>query len=161
MSGADEGGESACAMPQHGDVVEHLTDPALAQLVRDLADAVVIADRAGDVVLWNEAATRLLGWTESDMVGRPLDTIIPERLRARHNAGFHHTMETGVTKYGESMLQVPALHRDGHSLSIAFTVTLMWRPGQKAPYAIAAVMRDDSERWELARAARLAGQTGD
>ena len=156
MSDADEGGESACAMPQHGDVVEELTDPALAQLLRDLADAVVIADRAGDVVLWNGGATRLLGWAEADMVGRPLDTIIPERLRARHNAGLHHTMETGVTKYVESMLQVPALHRDGHSVSIAFTVTLMWRPGQKAPYAIAAVMRDDSERWELARAAHRA-----
>lgn len=159
MNDPEVGGEAACALSQHGDAVEVLGDGALAQLVRDLADAVVVADRAGDVVLWNDAASRLLGWTAVEVVGRPLDTIIPERLRARHNAGFHQTMETGQTRYGESMLEVPALHRDGHTLSIAFTVTLMWQDGQKAPYAIAAVMRDDTERWELARAARTSART--
>lgn len=153
-----EGGEAACALPLTGDVVEHLPDPALAQLLRDLGDAVVIADRAGDVLFWNDAATRLLGWTSEEMVGRPMSAIVPERLRARHDAGFHRTMETGETRYGTSMLQVPAQHRDGHTLSVAFTVTLMWSPGQKAPYAIAAVMRDDTERWELARAAATGGR---
>lgn len=152
--GVAEGGEDACALDVHGDVVEHLSDAALAQVLRDTPDAVIVADRAGDVLLWNAAATRLLGWSADEMVGRPMSGIVPERLRARHDAGFHHTMETGETSYGERMLQVPAQHRDGHTLSVAFTVTLMWRPGQKAPYAIAAIMRDDSERWELARAAR-------
>ena len=153
MEGPDEGGEAACALPLHGDVVEQLPDAALAQLVRDLADAVVVADRAGDVLLWNRGAERLLGWSADDMVGAPLDRIVPERLRARHDAGYHHTMETGETRYADDLLQVPALHRDGHTVSVAFTVSLMWGPGQKAPYAIAAVMRDDTERWELRRAA--------
>lgn len=152
----DEGGESACSMTVHGDVVEDLPDVALAQLLRDLADAVVVADRAGDILLWNAGATRLFGWSADEAIGRPLSIIIPERLRARHDAGFHRTMETGETKYGESMLEVPALHRDGHSFSIAFTVSMMFAPGQKAPYAIAAVLRDDTERWELLRAARQA-----
>ncbi|MBK5221464.1 MAG: PAS domain S-box protein [Acidimicrobiia bacterium] len=143
-------------MTVHGDVVEDLPDVALAQLLRDLADAVVVADRAGDILLWNAGATRLFGWSADEAIGRPLSIIIPERLRARHDAGFHRTMETGETKYGESMLEVPALHRDGHSFSIAFTVSMMFAPGQKAPYAIAAVLRDDTERWELLRAARQA-----
>ncbi|QGG93677.1 PAS domain S-box protein [Actinomarinicola tropica] len=157
MATDELGGEAACALPVHGDVVEELTDHALADVLRRTSDAVVVADRAGDVLLWNDGATRLLGWTAEQMVGRPMSAIVPERLRARHDAGFHRTMETGETQYGDSMLQVPAQHRDGHTVSVAFTVTLLWHPGQKAPYAIAAIMRDDTERWELARAVRLSG----
>lgn len=153
----EHGGESACALGLHGDVVEELSDHALAEVLRRTPDAVIVADRAGDVLLWNDAATRLLGWSAQEMVGRPMAAIVPERLRARHDAGFHHTMETGETRYGDSMLQVPAQHRDGHTVSVAFTVTLLWHEGQKAPYAIAAIMRDDTERWELARSARVSG----
>lgn len=154
----ETGGEAACALPQHGDVVEGLTDHALAEVLRTTGDAVVVADRTGDVLLWNDGATRLLGWTAEEMVGRPMSVIVPERLRARHDAGYHRTMETGETRYGDSLLQVPAQHREGHTVSVAFTVTLLWHPGQKAPYAIAAIMRDDTERWELARAAARAGR---
>lgn len=39
-----------------------------------------------------------------------------------------------------------AFHRDGNALSIAFTVTLVIRPGEQRPHAIAAVIRDDTAR---------------
>jgi hypothetical protein len=64
-------------------------------------------------------------------------------------------MATGETRYGGSrILEVPALHRDGHTLSIAFTVTLLHRPGERRPFAIAAVVRDDTERWQERREVR-------
>jgi hypothetical protein len=55
-------------------------------------------------------------------------------------------METGHTEYGSRLLEVPAVHRDGHTISIAFTVTLLLRPGERRPEAIAAVLRDDTTR---------------
>lgn len=55
-------------------------------------------------------------------------------------------MASGHTEYGNRLLEVPALHRDGHTLSIAFTVTLVIRHGEQAPDAIAAVIRDDTAR---------------
>lgn len=70
--------------------------------------------------------------------------IIPDRLRARHRERYRRVMETGQTEYANRLLEVPALHRDGHTLSIAFTVTLSTRPGDKQPHAIAAVIRDDT-----------------
>src|SRR5687768_3313092 len=100
-------------------------DDLLAQLVHVLADAVVIADRDGTIIFWNVAAERLFGWSTVEALGQTLDIIIPERLRSRHWAGYHEVMATGRTKYGERLLEVPALHRDGRRLSIAFTVTLL------------------------------------
>lgn len=126
----------------------------LAELVRALADAVVIADPEGTITFWNDAATRVFGWSAAEAVGATLDLIIPERHRARHDAGYQRVMASGQTSYGDRLLEVPALHREGRPLSIAFTVTLLKRPGEQAPYAIAAVVRDDTERWQERRRLR-------
>lgn len=142
---ADEGGEAPC-FGHLFDEPPAFSDQVLADLVRRLADAVVIAGRDGRIELWNDAATRVFGWTADEAVGQSLDVIIPERLRARHWAGYHQTMTTGQTSYGDRLLEVPALHRDGRTLSIAFTVTLL-RAADDTPHAIAAVIRDDTQRW--------------
>lgn len=139
------------------------SDASLARLVRDLADAVIVADHAGTIVFWNAAAERIFGWPPDEAVGKSLDLVIPERLRARHWAGYHETMATGHTDYGDRLLEVPALHRDGRTLSIAFTVTLMQQ--SDGEHAIAAVIRDDTERWQARRRleaelASLRGHTG-
>lgn len=156
----DEGGEAPC----FAHLINHaqLTNDDLADLVRQLADAVVVADSDGVITFWNDAATRMFGWSAAEAVGRSLDLIIPERFRERHWAGYRHTMATGHTSYGDRLLEVPALHRDGHTVSIAFTVTLLFAGGT-APRAIAAVVRDDTARWHERRRLRaeLAHLRGD
>lgn len=142
----DQGGEAPCFAHLVEQFSTSIDDGVLAQLVRDLADVVVVADPAGIITFWNDAATDLFGWPASDAIGRSLDVIIPDRLRARHWHGYRRVMETGQTEYGNRLLQVPALHRKGHTLSIAFTVTLLIRPGEQGPHAIAAVIRDDTAR---------------
>ncbi len=115
--------------------------------MRRLADAVIVADADGTIVLWNDAAERLFGWPAYFAVGRSLDLIIPARHRARHWEGYHRTMSTGRTAYRDRLLEVPALHRDGHTISIAFTVTpLPAAPPDRGLRGIAAVVRDDTAR---------------
>lgn len=159
----DEGGEAPCyahLLDAEAELADaDLADADLAALVRAMADAVVIADAEGTITFWNDAATRLFGWSATEAVGRSLDLIIPERQRERHWTGYRRVMATGHTDYGDRLLEVPALHRDGRRLSIAFTVSLLQRAGQTVPYAIAAVLRDDTERWQERRRLRdeLAG----
>jgi hypothetical protein len=51
------------------------------------------------------------------------------------------------------VLRVPARHKDGRPLSIAFTVALL--PGADGPTgAIAAIVRDETSRWNEERAMR-------
>lgn len=122
------------------------TDADLARLVHSLADGVVIADSAGTIVYWNEAATRLFGWSADHAVGQSLDLIIPERHREAHWEGYRRVMATGHSRYGTELLRVPSLHADGERRSIAFTVTLL-ADGDGATTGIAAVIRDETERW--------------
>lgn len=116
------------------------------QLVEAIGDAVVVCDAAGAIVVWNDAAVRMFGFTRDDALGKSLDLIIPERQRQRHWDGYHKTMATGETRYGSDVLRVPALHKEGRTLSIAFTVAMLHDAGGKVT-AIVAVVRDETVRW--------------
>jgi len=118
----------------------------LAQLFHVLGDAVIVADPQGNIVGWNPAATRIFGFTEAEALGQNLTLIIPERLRPRHNAGFDKSMQTGTTRYGSTLLKVPANHKDGRTLSIAFTVAMLFDESHKVT-GVAAVVRDETTRW--------------
>ena len=148
---SDDGGDAPCWAHLFEDS-EAPTDETLAALVRMLADAVIIADPAGTIVFWKTSAERLFGWPSAEAVGSQLDLIVPERLRDRHNAGFRHAMAAGETKYGEQLLEVPALHREGRPLSIAFTVTLL--QCETGVAGVAAVVRDETAHWQERRQLR-------
>ena len=121
------------------------------QLVASIGDAVIGSDPSGAINLWNPAATRMFGFTQAEALGQSLDIIIPQRQQQRHWDGYNKTMETGVTRYGNDVLRVPAVHKDGHTLSIAFTVSMLHSPDGKIS-AIVAVVRDESARFAEDRA---------
>ena len=123
----------------------------LKQLVEAIGDAVIVADPKGAITLWNPAAERIFGFTEADALGKSLDLIIPQRQQQRHWDGYNKTMETGITRYGNDVLRVPAVHKDGHTLSIAFTVALLHTPDGKVS-SIVAVVRDESAKFAEDRA---------
>ena len=119
-------------------------------LVSHIGEAVIISDRDENILFWNISAERIFGYSEAEALGKTLSIITPERFRERHSKGYFHTMETGKTKYGNTLLRVPALHKDGRSISIAFSVTMIF-DGQDQPMAIAAIIRDETERFQEER----------
>lgn len=123
------------------------------QLVARVGDGIVVSDPQGIITVWNHAAERIFGFTEAEALGQSLDLITPERHRQRHWAGYDKTMRTGETRYGADLLRVPALHKDGRPLSIAFTVGLLFDADNKVT-GITAVIRDDTQRWNEERQMR-------
>lgn len=124
------------------------------RLVSGMAEAIVYADAEGVMRFWNTGATRIFGFAEAEALGRSLDIIIPERLRARHWEGFAGTMRTGQSRYGEGqMLSVPAIRKDGAQISVEFTIVpFTGESGQMV--GIAAIMRDTTARFEELRTLR-------
>ena len=131
--------------------VERLGDEALAGLVADADDAMIVADSSGVMRYWNRAAEAMFGYSRQDAVGASLDLIIPEQLRERHWDGFQRVMATGETEYAGRMLAVPAIRSDGARISVEFTVTLL-RDAAGRLWGIGAIMRDVTARWEEQRA---------
>ena len=123
------------------------------QLIEAVGDAIVVCDASGAITLWNPAAERMFGFAENEVLGQSLDLIIPERQRQRHWDGYHKTMDTGQTRYGSDVLRVPALHKSGRALSIAFTVAMLYSADQKVT-AIVAIIRDETARFSEERSLR-------
>ena len=121
------------------------------QLVAAIGDAVIASDASGKIVLWNPGAERIFGHTEAEALGQSLDLITPERLRKRHWEGYDKSMATGTTKYGNDLLRVPAVHKDGRVMSIAFTVAMLFDADRKVS-AVVAVIRDETTRFNDERA---------
>jgi signal transduction histidine kinase len=62
-------------------------------------------------------------------------------------------MQTGQTRYASDVLRVLAIHKQGHRLSIAFTVALLYS-AQKKVTGIVAVVRDETARFNEERSLR-------
>jgi PAS domain S-box-containing protein len=120
------------------------------EVLEKARDAVIVADGDGLVRFWNVGAERIFGYRRDEALGRSLDLIIPDRLRQRHWEGYRKVMATGVTRYGDELLAVPALRRDGGRLSIEFTILLL-RDEAGELVGTAAFIRDVTARWEKER----------
>ena len=127
------------------------TNVDLNQLAESIGYAIIVSDVNEKIVLWNAAATRIFGYSEAEALGNTVDLIVPDRQRHRHNEGYSKSMATGTTRYGSSVLRVPAKHKDGSTLSIAFTVGMLFDEDHHAN-GVVAVIRDETERFAEERA---------
>jgi PAS domain S-box-containing protein len=130
-------------------------DAALARSILDqIADAVIYADSAGTIVLWNDAAVALFGWSAEEAVGQSLNLIIPEHLQNAHWRAFEAAMTSGVMRLEGRPTLTRAKHHGGRKLYVEMTFALVRHAGT-APRGAVAVARDVTERIELQRAKRM------
>jgi PAS domain S-box-containing protein len=134
------------------EAVVSIADLIAQALLASRSDAIIAADREGVICFWNPGAERTFGYPRGDAIGRSLDLIIPERLRQRHWNGYRATITTGRSHYGEGdVLSVPALHKNGTTISVEFTVAPLQNESG-AMIGMAAIMRDVSKHFEEIRA---------
>jgi PAS domain S-box-containing protein len=146
--------EGGSTMTGTGSSVAGVTEEWLATaVVKESPEAIVVTDPAGIIRLWNDGSARIFGYSTEEAIGQNLDIIIPEKLRERHWKGYFQTMATGYTRYGDKLLAVPAIHRDGQRLSIEFSVALL-RDDADQIVGISAIMREVSERRNAERELR-------
>jgi PAS domain S-box-containing protein len=116
------------------------------------SDAIIAVDREGIIRLWNPGAERLFGFERSEALGQSLDLIVPERLRQRHWGGFRHVIHTGQSRYADGdLLSVPAVRKDGSTISVEFTITPLKNAAGEI-IGMAAVMRDVTKQFQEMRA---------
>jgi nitric oxide dioxygenase len=115
------------------------------------SDAIIEAGRDGIIGFWNPGAERIFGFTSQEAIGHSLDLIIPERLRQRHWDGYDKTLRTGESRYGAGdVLAVPALRKDGATISVEFTVVPL-KNEKEQMIGMIAVIRDVTKRFEEMR----------
>ena len=118
------------------------------QVVEGSPDAIILGDPEGIIRLWNAGAAAIFGFTPAEAVGQSMDLIIPERLRGRHWDGYRKVMVTGSSRYGAGdLLAVPAIRKDGSSLSVEFTIQMLKDEAGRIT-GLVAILRDVTKRFQ-------------
>jgi PAS domain S-box-containing protein len=127
------------------------------RIVAQMPEAVILADRAGRVMLWNRGAEVLFGHPTAEAMGQSLDLIIPEDLRARHWDGYHRAVSAGHTHLGGRAVPTRAVRKDGATIYVELSFAIV-RDETGAVIGALAVGRDITERYtqDKARRRRLA-----
>ena len=115
------------------------------QMIEQASEAVLFADANEIIKIWNKKAELVFGYTSEEAIGRPLAIIIPDRFLSRHQDGYKGVMKTGVTAYDDEVLSVPAKRKDGSTISIEFSVSIIREKG--GILGVLAIIRDTTRKW--------------
>ncbi|MCS4195852.1 PAS domain S-box protein [Salinibacter ruber] len=114
-------------------------------------DAIVIADADGDIIDWNPGAEAMFGYEKEAIVGRPIETIMPDRHRAPHRRGMERVRETGRGRFLGETVELEGLHQDGHEVPVELALS-SWEADRERFFG--AIIRDITERKNAEQALR-------
>ena len=107
-------------------------------------DAIIMIDAAGQIVFWNRAAERILGYTVDETIGRDAHTLLaPARFRDKATAGLREFAATGQGEVIGKTLELAALRKDGIEIPVELSIASM-RLGTK--WHAVATLRDITQR---------------
>ena len=75
-------------------------------------DAMVIVDRKGYVQMVNWQTEKLFGYLKNELIGHPVDLLMPEAIRLDHNNNRKFLKEPGV-RSTDVRLELEAIRKDG------------------------------------------------
>ncbi|HET9101775.1 MAG TPA: SpoIIE family protein phosphatase [Solirubrobacteraceae bacterium] len=124
--------------------------PTLTELVLDRAhNAVIWLDERGCVTYWNPSAQRIFGISAEQALGRPVASlIIPERLRAAHEAGIERFLADGTGAMLDRRIEMPALRADGTEFPVEMTISAL---PQEPGWLFSAFIQDVTDRVQADR----------
>ncbi|MBA5876148.1 MAG: PAS domain S-box protein [Nitrospira sp. CR1.2] len=116
-------------------------------IVQSAMDAIITVDDAHRIVLFNQAAEDMFQWSAQDMLGRPLDRLIPERFRSVHGEHIREFGRSGVTSRRVGSLGViVGVRSSGEEFPIEAAISQIGIEGTRY-YTV--VLRDITERRRL------------
>ncbi len=123
------------------------------ELVDAAPDGIVVCDAGGVIALVNVQAERMFGYSRAELIGRPIETLIPERLRGRHPQHVAGYTRTPRTRPMGSGLELSGRRRDGTEFPVEISLSPL---GSDRGQMIAAAIRDVTDRKRIEDEARRA-----
>jgi len=112
----------------------------LAAIVTSSPSAVVSLSPAGLIRTWNAAATRLFGYEEAEVIGRPISMLAPEREGGATDA-LNASARTGTIVHEDAVRR----HKDGRLIDVSVSVAPMYDEARNL-VGISAILSDIGER---------------
>lgn len=89
------------------------SDARNATILENMVDGVILIDRRGKILSFNAAAAHLFGYRADEVLGRPVDMLMPEPHRSDHDGYMERYHETGEKRIIGIGREVEGLRKDG------------------------------------------------
>jgi len=116
----------------------------LSGLLDSAMDGIITMDESQRIILYNRAAEKIFGWSPLQVMGRPLEMLIPKRYRAAHGDQVRRFGATGVTSRRMAGARViHGLRSNGEEFPIDASISQLDTPDGKL-YTV--ILRDVTDR---------------
>jgi PAS domain S-box-containing protein len=130
-----------------------VVDDRYRQLLDTAPDAMVVADARGRIEFVNLQTEKVFGYSRAELVGQPIEILIPERFRSAH-VGHRTRFVAGATfRPMGSGLQLYGRRKDGTEIAIEVSLSPLTTADGTV---VSAAIRDITERRRIEFAGRLA-----
>ena len=120
------------------------SEARLASVIENASDAYISLDEGGAVTAWNRQAEQTFGWPREEALGRRLEElIVPAELVERHRKEMRRYLEAGQGGLPDQRHELPAVRRDGSTLTVELRIRLLELEGGKV---FSAFLHDITER---------------
>lgn len=106
-------------------------------------DAIVSADKNGNIIMWNQQAQKIFGYTPMETLNQPLTIIIPERYQKAHLEGIKRVTSGGPSRIIGKTIEVEGRRKDGTEFPMELSLSKM---GEGSEIYFTGIIRDISER---------------
>ncbi|MBF0187716.1 MAG: PAS domain S-box protein, partial [Magnetococcales bacterium] len=89
------------------------------------SDAIVATDSYGHIQVWNPAAAVMFGYSEEEILGKPLTILMPDRFHAAHELGLRRVRQTGSSLLNSQTMELQGLRHSGEEFPLALSIS-MW-----------------------------------
>src|SRR6266853_1189919 len=121
-------------------------------IIDSATDALITVDQEQRVVMFNPAAEKMFGYSSPEIVGAPLERLIPMRFRAEHGKHIHRFGTTGTTSRAMGALgALSGLRKNGTEFPIEASISQVEISGKKL---FTAIVRDVTDRVRIEESLR-------
>lgn len=121
------------------------SEARLSGIVNSAMDAIITTDEDQRVLLFNAAAEHMFGYAAAEVIGKPMDIFIPERLRQTHRQHVEQFMRSGITsrQMGTPFAALSGVHRNGEEFPVEASISQTEVQGRRL---MTVILRDITER---------------
>jgi PAS domain S-box-containing protein len=122
----------------------HQSQNQLTAIIQSAMDAIITVDEAQCVVIFNAAAERMFGCTQTEAAGQSLERFIPQRFRQKHAGHIHRFAQTGVSHRSVGTRDaIWGLRSNGEEFPLEASISQV-ESGSKKLFTV--ILRDITER---------------
>jgi PAS domain S-box-containing protein len=100
----------------------------LKAIIKTATDGIIIIDDTGIIELVNEAAGRLFGYEEFELVGQNISVLMPNPHRDAHDSYIQNYLQTGIRKIIGIGRDVSGLRKNGDTFPLRLSISEVQLP---------------------------------